>query len=63
MSKKDTVKTVTIAVATGVVVGVVATAVYYANSAVILKEAKWTPDGDMLLSFYHRTNSILIPKP
>lgn len=29
----------------------------------ILKEAKWSPDGDMLLTFYHRDYTTIIPKP
>lgn len=46
----------------GVILGVVVVFTVYKNIH-ILKEARWTPQGDMLLTFYHRKNAYLIPKP
>ena len=34
-----------------------------ASNMYILKNAKWTAQGDMLLTFYNRDNGMLIPKP
>lgn len=52
-------------VAFGALVGTVAVGVviYIGKDMHILKEAKWTPQGDMMLTFYHRKNGFLIPKP
>ena len=53
-------------VACGVVVGASAmflVTAYVFRNAHILREAKWTPQGDMMLTFFHRTNGILIPRP
>jgi len=50
-------------IAIGLGVGIGATVLYYSQTAMILKAAKWTPQGDMILSFYHRTNHILLPSP
>lgn len=61
MNKK--IKYIAIGAAIGLGVGVaVGAALIIANSH-ILKEAKWTPDGDMLMSFYNHANDILIHKP
>lgn len=61
---KKTAKRVAIATAIGFGTGFALAACYYAKGGpLILKAAEWTPQGDMLLSFYHRENSILIPNP
>lgn len=61
LTKKDVIE-ITAAAALGAVAGVVAIALFSRN-AHILKEAKWTPDGDMMLTFFHRDYAMIIPKP
>jgi len=55
-------KNVALGAVVGLGIGVVVTVVYYTKTTYILKEAHWTPQGDMMLEFFHRDGALLIPK-
>ena len=61
--KKENVKRVAIVAAIGFGVGVVVTSKWYQTHAYILKTAKWADNGDMILTFYHRTKTLHLYKP
>ena len=65
LPNRKTVKTVAISAAIGLGVGAAVTAIFVikGTGAHILKEAKWLEDGAMSLSFYHRDEVFIIPKP
>lgn len=61
--EKKKLKTIALSAAAGLGIGVVLTATFYAKNAHILKEARWTPQGDVILKFYHGRNAYLMTKP
>lgn len=54
MINKETAKKVAIGVAAGFFVGAVITIATTDKLCYVLKEAKWTPQGDMMLTFFGR---------
>lgn len=63
MITKETAKKIALGATVGFVVGATVTIIATDKLSFVLKEAKWTPQGDMLLYFYGRKHHMIIPKP
>lgn len=59
---KDIIKIIAASITLGACIGILAM-IPLLRAGLILKDAKWTPQGDMMLTFFNRSNAILIARP
>jgi hypothetical protein len=59
---KNTIKIITFSMMVGLGIGVLSM-IPFIKAGLILKDATWTPQGDMILTFFNRRDGILIPRP